>query len=117
MQFICNKSIYFVFSFLFIMNCGNNNQEVYKQFDTMDISTTQSSKENESAWNGGPGFEVFAEQLGWETNHDVTSNGSPEAIKGDTITILHLWDVMPPTFRGIGKETRTILFRRFTRME
>jgi microcin C transport system substrate-binding protein len=106
MEFIGNKSIYFIVSFLFIMNCGNNNQKVYKQFDTMDISTTQSSKEDESAWNGGPGFEVYAEQLGWETNKEVESIGSPEAIKGDTITILHLWDVMPPTFRGFGKETR-----------
>ena len=106
MEFIGNKSIYFIVSFLFIMNCGNNNQKVYKQFDTMDISTTQSGKEDESAWNGGPGFEVYAEQLGWKTNIDVVSNGSPNAIKGDTISILHLWDVMPPTFRGFGKETR-----------
>ena len=44
MEFIGNKSIYFIVSFLFIMNCVNNNQKVYKQFDTMDISTTQSSK-------------------------------------------------------------------------
>ena len=106
MEFIGNKSVYFIVSFLFIMNCGNNNQKVYKQFDTIDISTTQFIQEDESAWNGGPGFEVYAEQLGWETNNNVISNGSPEAIKGDTITILHLWDVMPPTFRGIGKETR-----------
>jgi hypothetical protein len=88
------------------MNCGNNNQKVYKQFDTVDISTTKAIQEDVSAWNGGPGFEVYAEQLGWETNNNVISNGSPNAIRGDTITILHLWDVMPPTVRGFGKETR-----------
>ena len=88
MEFIGNKSIYFIVSFLFIMNCGNNNQKVYKQFDTMDISTKQSNKEDESAWNGGPGFEVYAEQLGWETNDNVVSIGNPKAIKGDTITLV-----------------------------
>ena len=109
MQFIYNKSIYFILSFLFIMNCGNNNKKVYKQFDTIDISTTQSSQEDVSAWNGGPGFEVYAEQLGWETNNDVVSNGSPDAIKGDTITINAADDHMPPTFRAIGKESRSQL--------
>ena len=106
MHFIVNKSIYFILSFLFIINCGNNNQKVYKQFDTIDISTTQFSQEDESAWNGGPGFEVYAEQLGWETNNNVVSIGSPDAIKGDTITLVGE-TVMPPTFRNIGKETRS----------
>ena len=106
MEFIGNKSIYFIVSFLFIMNCGNNDQKVYKQFDTMDISTTQFSQEDESAWNGGPGFKVYAEQLGWETNNDFVSIGSPKAIKGDTITLVGD-EVMPPTFRNIGKETRS----------
>ncbi len=88
MEFIGNKIIYFIVSFLFIMNCGNNNQKVYKQFDSIEISTTQFSQEDESAWNGGPGFEVYAEQLGWETNDNVVSIGNPKAIKGDTITIV-----------------------------
>ena len=106
MEFIGNKSIYFIVSFLFIMNCGNNNQKVYKQFDSIDISTTQFSQEDESAWNGGPGFKVYAEQLGWETNNNFVSIGSPKAIKGDTITLVGE-EVMPPTFRNIGKETRS----------
>ena len=38
MQFTCNKSTYFILSFLFIMNCGKNNQKVYKQFDTINVS-------------------------------------------------------------------------------
>ena len=106
MEFIGNKSIYFIVSFLFIMNCGNNNQKVYKQFDSIEISTTQFSQEDESAWNGGPGFEIYAEQLGWETNDNVVSIGNPKAIKGDTITLVGE-EVMPPTFRNIGKETRS----------
>ena len=100
------KTFSFIIGFLVIMNCGTDNQKIYKQFDTVNIAPTKTNQENESAWNGGPGFEIYAEQLGWETNNEVVSNGSPNAIKGDTITILHLWDVMPPTFRGFGKETR-----------
>ena len=51
------------------------------------------------------GFEDIAEVYGWTTNNDVVSNGDPEAIKGDTITI-NWADVFPPTFRGFGKESR-----------
>ena len=103
---VLSKTFSFIIGFLLIMNCGNDNQKIYKQFDTIGITTSTFIQENESAWNGGPGFEVYAEQLGWDTNDDVISNGSPNAIKGDTITIVHLWDVMPPTFRAIGKESR-----------
>ena len=105
------KTFSFIIGFLVIMNCGTDNQKIYKQFDTVNIAPTKTNQENESAWNGGPGFEIYAEQLGWETNNEVVSNGSPNAIKGDTITILHLWDVMPPTFRGFGKETRDQLLQ------
>ena len=99
-----------IFSIVIILvlgvNCGKDNQKIYKLFDTVDISQSQSNQENESAWNGGPGFEVYAEQLGWKTNNDVISNGSPNAIKGDTITIRSVDRYMPPTFRAIGKESR-----------
>ena len=91
---------------LICINCSSDNQKIYKQFDTVEISNNQFGEEDVSAWNGGPGFEVYAQQLGWETNNDIISNGSPNAIKGDTITLIGD-NVMPPTFRAIGKETRS----------
>lgn len=109
MQYFIRKIFIIVIFQLLCVNCGTDNQKIYKQFDTVDISTTQNAAVDVSGWNGGPGFEVYAEQLGWDTNDDVISNGSPNAIKGDTITIVHLWDVMPPTFRAIGKESRDML--------
>jgi len=91
---------------LICINCSSDNQKIYKQFDTVEISNNQFDEEDVSAWNGGPGFEVYAQQLGWQTNNDIISNGSPNAIKGDTITLIGD-NVMPPTFRAIGKETRS----------
>ena len=88
MQYFILKIFSIIIFLILYVNCGTENQKIYKQFDTVDISTTQVNPENESAWNGGPGFEVYAEQLGWETNNNVVSNGNPEATKGDTITII-----------------------------
>jgi len=104
MQF--TKIIFFISLMILYSSCNKSNKKVYKQFDVAELEKVEYSKEDESAWNGGPGFEEYAEQLGWETNTEIIPVGSKNAVKGDTITIMHLWDVMPPTFRGFGKETR-----------
>tara|TARA_Y100001970_G_scaffold291394_1_gene428386 strand:+ start:559 stop:2484 length:1926 start_codon:yes stop_codon:yes gene_type:complete len=98
------QKLSFLLLLLIVVNCGNE-KKIYKQFDTVEFSTNQNNDDDVSAWNGGPGFEIYAEQLGWETNNNVQSVGSPDAIKGDTITLVGE-EVMPPTFRAIGKETR-----------
>jgi hypothetical protein len=86
----------FLFLLLILVNCGNE-KKVYKKFDVIEIATTNVNDDDDvSAWNGGPGFEVYAEQLGCETNNNVKSVGSPDAIKGDTITLVGE-TVMPPT--------------------
>ena len=42
------------------------------------------------------------------TNNELNIVGDPEAVKGDTITIV-ADDVFPPNFRGFGRDTRTQL--------
>ena len=94
---------------LFIFSCNNeNSKKIYKQFDTVDISEIKSTNGQVSAFEGGEGFEDIAWVYGWETNDDVVSNGSPNAIKGDTLTMVG-GSVFPPTLRGFGKESRSQL--------
>ena len=75
MQYFIRKIFIVVIFQLLCVNCGTDNQKIYKQFDTVAISTNQNVAVDVSAWNGGPGFEVYAEQLGWDTNNDVISKG------------------------------------------
>ena len=99
----------FIISIL-IIGCGDNEKKIYKKFDVANISEVNTADDIVSAFEGGEGFEKIAEVYGWTTNNDIVSNGDPQAIKGDTITI-SLQDVFPPTLRGFGKETRSQLLR------
>ena len=99
----------FIISIL-IIGCGGNEKKIYKKFDVANISEVNTTDNIVSAFEGGEGFEKIAEVYGWTTNNDVISNGDPQAIKGDTITI-SIQDVFPPTLRGFGKETRSQLLR------
>ena len=103
------KYIQLLLLLLFFIGCNNeNNKKVYKTFDKIEISESKNTFEKVSAFEGGEGFEDIAEIYGWETNNNVVSNGNPNAIKGDSITILG-GSVFPPTLRGFGKETRSQL--------
>ena len=101
-------SLFFALIFLlfFSLNCGKkNNQKVYKQFDTIESSSNNNQKDAISPEQGGNGFEKIAESLGWETNTNPKLIGDPQAIKGGSLT-LKGDDDFPPTFRGVGQDTR-----------
>ena len=103
------KYIQLLLLLLFFIGCNKeNNKKVYKTFDKIEISESKNTFEKVSAFEGGEGFEDIAEIYGWKTNNNVISNGNPNAIKGDSITILG-GSVFPPTLRGFGKETRSQL--------
>ena len=97
-----------IFLLVFIGCNSENNKKVYKTFDKIEVSELKNTVESASAFEGGNGFEEIAEIYGWKTNHNVLSNGNPNAIKGDSITIIG-GSVFPPTLRGFGKETRSQL--------
>ena len=103
-----NFNIIIIISLLLLSSCGEKKKKVYTQFDTAEIVNQADDKLSNSAKNGGIGFEKYAEKLGWTTNVDLNLSGDPNAIKGDTITIV-AGDVFPPNFRGFGKDTRTQL--------
>ena len=91
---------------IFSSNCGkNNNQKVYKKFDTIEASSDNKQNNIVSAENGGTGFEDYAINHGWETNLDPKLIGDPRAIKGGTLK-LKGDDSFPPTFRTTGQDTR-----------
>ena len=95
-----------IFLLLFSLNCGKkNDQKVYKQFDTIESSSNNNQKDAISPEQGGNGFEKNAESLGWETNTNPKLIGDPQAIKGGSLT-LKGDDDFPPTFRGVGQDTR-----------
>ena len=95
-----------IFLLLFSLNCGKkNDQKVYKQFDTIESSSNNNQKDAISPEQGGNGFEKIAESLGWETNTNPKLIGDPQAIKGGSLT-LKGDDDFPPTFRGVGQDTR-----------
>ena len=95
-----------IFLLLFSLNCGKkNNQKVYKQFDTIESSSNNNQKDAISPEQGGNGFEKIAGSLGWETNTNPKLIGDPQAIKGGSLT-LKGDDDFPPTFRGVGQDTR-----------
>ncbi|PID28227.1 MAG: hypothetical protein CR982_04550 [Candidatus Cloacimonadota bacterium] len=58
-----------------------------------------------SAEMGGAGFEEIAESLGWETNTDNSSDGSPNAEKGGKFTIA--LNEFPSNYRTVGRLTNT----------
>ena len=95
-------------SLLLFSSCGEKKKKVYTQFDTVEIIDQSNVKSDDSAKNGGVGFEKYAEEMGWVTNINPKISGDPNAVKGDTITIV-AGDVFPPNFRGFGKDTRTQL--------
>ena len=91
-----------IISILFITTCGEKKKKVYTQFDTAEVINQKNSNLDDSAQNGGIGFEKFAAKNNWMTNNNIRISGDPKAIKGDTITIV-ADDVFPPNFRGFGK--------------
>ena len=95
-------------TFILIQGCGEKKKKVYTQFDTVEVINQIDTDLDDSAKNGGLGFEKYAEKNNWITNTDINIYGDPRAIKGDTITIVAS-DVFPPTFRGFGKDTRSQL--------
>jgi len=97
-----------VISLFLIHSCGEKKKKVYTQFDTVEIIDQSNVKSDDSAKNGGVGFEKYAEEMGWVTNINPNISGDPDAVKGDTITIV-AGDIFPPNFRGFGKDTRTQL--------
>ena len=97
-----------IISILFITTCGEKKKKVYTQFDTAEVINQKNSNLDDSAQNGGIGFEKFAAKNNWMTNNNIRISGDPKAIKGDTITIV-ADDVFPPNFRGFGKDSRTQL--------
>ena len=46
-------------AFFFIQGCGEKKKKVYTQFDSVNVVTQIDSNLDESAKNGGPGFEKY----------------------------------------------------------
>ncbi len=59
----------------------------------------------DSAEDGGIGFKLIAESMGYKTNDNVEP-GDPRAKKGGTLTMLGGAEY-PKTFRDIGKDSRS----------
>tara|TARA_Y100000590_G_scaffold415931_1_gene514255 strand:- start:46 stop:1971 length:1926 start_codon:yes stop_codon:yes gene_type:complete len=87
---------------------GKERKKVYKEFDTNEVADRTNNNNTISAYEGGEGFELVAQRLGWKTNDRPTIYGDKNAIKGDTLHFLGA-DVFPNTVRAFGKETRSQL--------
>ena len=98
---------------IIVLNFGfagffDSDKKVYQTFDIIEGDILDQKELDDSRWSGGPGFEEIAELISWKTNNDINIEGSPDAIKGDTLTFF-AGDVFPSTLRAFGKETRSQL--------
>ena len=114
------KKLLLLFVILFLIGCNEN--KVYKTYDTIKeddntdlsinsdpiVSGTQEEKIATAKLiiEGASGFELFASELGWETNENINITGDPNAIKGDTLRFV-AGTVFPNNFRTIGKDSRS----------
>ena len=105
--------------------------EIHQTYDTIENSEANGSNESDEKLipgsieekvaitrqivGGYEGFDLIAEELGWQTNSKIKTDGSINAIKGDTLRMIGA-DVYPPNFRSIGKDSRSQLNGQFEYM-
>ena len=68
-------------SFFLVYSCGEKKKKVYTQFDTVEVISESDTQLDDSAKNGGIGFEKYAKGMGWVTNTDLNLSGDANAIK------------------------------------
>lgn len=88
-----------------LTGCGDGGSEkrVIKKSDSSTEASTSNAGTDVPAELGGAGFTGE----GWLTNSEAKSSGSKNAKKGGDLTMV--MDEYPPTYRGMGKDTRHII--------
>lgn len=99
------KSLSCVFAVLLLLNCGEGSADNQKSEQVSKPQSSSIKNEFVSPEMGGPGFDDLAESLGFDTYHfteeDLLFFGSPDAVKGGTLT--HLTSRFPATLRIVGQ--------------
>lgn len=88
-----------------LTGCGDGGSEkrVIKKSDSGIQTSTSNAGADVPAELGGAGFTGE----GWLTNADAKPSGSEKAKKGGDFTMV--MDEFPPTYRGMGKDTRHVI--------
>ena len=99
---------------LFILACGGEETKNSANANT-SITKNVNKDQDTPAEQGGYGFEVIANGLGFETyewseNNDGTYFGDPKAKKGGTFNYIH--SLFPRTMRVIGQNSSQVLNNR-----